>query len=120
MAYNKKHSEIVRAYARVQAEPHEAIWNDYGAFREWSGKRWVEGAALAKVFPGLPWGPDNAEWLGGIDPDAWTVTWSRQYHRTPAPVANPCPNCRSADKCTKICPARARWWDVCFGGHRNG
>ena len=109
MAYSKKHARISAAWQLMQNEGCEP-W-PYQDFREWSGKRWVEGAALVKVFSDLPWGPDNAEWLGGIDPDAWTGTWSRQYHRSRSPVANPCPTCRSEEKCTKICPARARWWD---------
>lgn len=120
MAFTKKHSQIMSAYVRVQSEPHDPVWNDYGNFRDWSELRWAEGATLEKVFEELPWGPDNAFWLRGKDPDAWTPQWSRAYRSGEPPKSNPCDNCRVANKCTKICPARARWWDVCFGGYRDG
>lgn len=111
MAHTRKHAMICTAWKRMQAEGCDPVWNDYGAFREWSEHRWADKAVFAKIFPELPWGPDNAEWIGGHDPDAWTITWSRQYRRTPAQTVNPCTNCRSLLQCTKICPARARWWD---------
>lgn len=108
MAYTKKHKEICKAWKIISAE-----WEGgFSTFREWSEQRWAAGAVLKKIFPELPWAPDNAYWDGGHDPDAWTVTWSRQYRRTPAQTANPCSNCRSLLQCTKICPARARWWDA--------
>lgn len=119
MAFTKKHSQIMSAYVRVQSEPHDPIWNDYGSFRDWSELRWAEGATLEKVFEELPWGPDNAFWLRGKDPDAWTPQWARAYRSGNPPKSNPCDNCRVANKCSKICPARARWWDVCFGGYRK-
>ena len=112
MAYTKKHAQFSSAWARIQKEGCDPVWNDYGNFREWSELRWAENATLEKVFPELPWSPDNAFWLRGKDPDCWTPEWSRAYRKAPMPKENPCKGCRSAAKCTKICPARARWWDA--------
>lgn len=111
MAFTKKHAQFSAAWARIQKEGCDPVWNNYGNFREWSEQRWATGAVLKKVFPELPWAPDNAYWDGGHDPDAWTITWSRQYRRTPAQKVNPCSNCTSLQRCNSICPARARWWD---------
>lgn len=120
MAFTKKHSIIMCAWQKITAEGCSPEWISYGAFREWSELRWRDGAVLRKVEDGDPWSPDNAEWMGGKNPDAWTPQWSRAYRSGNPPKSNPCDNCRVANKCTKICPARARWWDVCFGGYRSG
>lgn len=110
MAYTQKHARVSAAWQMMQDEGCEP-W-PYQDFREWSELRWAEGATLEKVFEELPWSPDNAFWLRGKDPDAWTPQWSRAYRSGNPPKSNPCDNCRSANKCTKICPARARWWDA--------
>ena len=120
MAFTKKHSQIMAAWTRMQKDGCVFAWQNYEAFRDWSELRWAEKAVLVKIFPELPWGPDNAEWMGGKNPDSWTPQWSRAYRSGNPPKSNPCDNCRVANKCTKICPARARWWDVCFGGYRSG
>lgn len=118
MAYAKKHARFCAAWQLMQEQGCEP-W-PYETFREWSEFRWSDNAVLVKIFPELPWGPDNAEWMGGKNPDAWTPQWARAYRSGNPPKSNPCGNCRVENKCTKICPARARWWDVFFGGYRSG
>lgn len=63
MAYSKKHAQFSAAWTRIQKEGCDPVWNDYGNFRDWSELRWAEGATLEKIFPELPWSPDNAFWL---------------------------------------------------------
>lgn len=79
MAYSKKHAQFAAAYKRIQKEGCVFAWRNYEAFRIWSELRWAEGATLEKVFEELPWSPDNAFWLRGKDPGAWTPQWSRAY-----------------------------------------
>lgn len=109
MAYTKKHARISALWQMMQQQGCEP-WS-YEAFREWSEPRWADNAILAKIFPDLPWGPDNAEWVGGHDPDAWTHQWGNAYRKASMPEANPCGGCRLAKRCTKWCPSRAKWWD---------
>lgn len=118
MSYTQKHARVSAAWQMMQEQGCEP-W-PYQDFRAWSEMRWTENAVLVKIFPDLPWSPDNAEWMGGKNPDAGTPQWSRAYRSGNPPKSNPCNGCRVANKCTKICPARARWWDVCFGGYRDG
>lgn len=43
-----------------------------------------------------------------------TYNWHRVYSSMPAPKQSPCVKCRLEDWCIDICPARAKWWDVCM------
>lgn len=40
------------------------------------------------------------------------MTWHEVYKSIPPPAQNPCAKCRTNGQCDKICPARAKWWDV--------
>lgn len=111
MAYTDKHRVINAMWTNVVSRDPECGWSDYADFRMWSEPRWAERSVLAKLDERLPWGPDNAEWVGGHDPDAWTPQWGGAYRKAPMPESNPCGGCRLAKRCTKWCPSRAKWWD---------
>jgi radical SAM protein with 4Fe4S-binding SPASM domain len=85
--------------------------DNFPNFLEWFFNRWQPGAELQRIDPDSPWSPDNAYLEGGIELDGWTEKWSEAYRKAKTPRQDPCLKCRTADYCTQICPAKAKYWD---------